>query len=740
MSTAILRCELDVPRCSLTYGVGACDAELGVTGDKKCFNSPATCQDPASFNEETQTIRWVKNSEHIPRDGAIPSLKGVETNAQRITPGEGLGKRERATAQFKNHPYNDTIFDKYISDRDYNPWESGSFWGRFANRYPNIQGYPFRTIREWLNDDGSEDSETSHYFAEEGTINSDMTGYSISARDALTFIEGNKALCPRPSNGTIDRDLNDSSDDTFDLEPSGIGSEYNSLGEYSMGKEYGTFTRSGDTVTLTARGILGSEVETHDAGETFQQAAVFESDDFPQILNTILNIYTDTPSSYVSGSASQWQEEADAFDPRLYTGRIAEPTEVHKLVGELMQDLGLNIYADIISRRLVVRVIRPFNPVETLTDELMSGMSRKTLTDKRISSAYIRYARRNPLEKMDEPSNYRGGIIRFNDDPNIALQELSESIWQHYSRWIPGELRATASETAALMVDRYGQAPQELVATIPREFSPSLAQIVNVNSRVFEDDEGKRHDVPMQVVKVDRSVSNYRLTMEEYRVRARESEGFRLISLTDSRLNMGQYGTMRDIHDSVYGGDTIPDNTDVVFEADPGIVFGSDSTSEFAVLMGSWPELPDGVTLEIRGLTIAGRGGDGGIPGFDGQDGGPALYTRVFVKLTNCTVGGGGGGGAGAAESSGATTYRAFGGGGAGRLAGSGFEDGTLNDGGAGENDNEEAIGGDGGDLGQDGGDGSETARTGGSPGIAIDGDSYVIIDGTTSVLGPRVN
>lgn len=742
MSKAIVRWELDVPRCTLTYGTAPCTAEVGVTGDTKCFNSPATCQDPVNFDTSTQVIKWVKNSDHIPRDGSIPSLESVSVNAQRIKPGEDLGKRERATASFRNHPYNDALFDKYLNDRDYNPWESGSFWGRFANRYPNIQGYPCRVIREWINDDGTTDTETSHYYAEEGTINSDMTGYQIAARDALTFIEGNKALCPAPSNGTIDQDLTTSTT-TFDLEPAGIGSEYNTSGEYSMGKEYGTFTRSGDTITLTARGILGSETEEHDAGETFQQATVFESEAFPSILQTLLQAFTETPSSYVSGSAPQWQEESDAYDPRLYTGRIAEPTEVHKLVGELMKDLGLNIYSDVINERLVVRVIRPFTPTETLTDDVMNGMSRKTLTDKRISSAYIRYARRNPLEKMDEPSNYRGGIIRFNGDPNIALQDLAPLIRTHYSRWIPGALRASASDTAALMVDRYGQAPQELMCTIPREYAPSLADVVNVNSRMFEDAEGKRYDVPMQVVKVDKAVSNYRLALEEYRVQPRESEGIRLVSLLSDQINMGEFSSMRAIHDSVWGTDPIPNNTAVIFEADPGVVFGSSNTSDFSVVMGSWPETANGVTIEIRGLVTLGAGGDGGSSPsqLNGGDGGPALYTRVPVTLTNGRVGGGGGGGGGAIENlEPSGTAFARGGGGAGREPGSGANSGTDLTGGDGQQVSA-AISGAGGDIGQSGqaGQSGDSLGSGGAAGVAIDGFSYVTINGAT-VNGPTVN
>ena len=35
--------ELVLRPCGLTYGESPCEAELGVTGEFKCYNSPRTC-------------------------------------------------------------------------------------------------------------------------------------------------------------------------------------------------------------------------------------------------------------------------------------------------------------------------------------------------------------------------------------------------------------------------------------------------------------------------------------------------------------------------------------------------------------------------------------------------------------------------------------------------------------------------------------------------------------------------
>ena len=114
--------ELDVPSCALEYGV-TCSAELGVTGEYKCFNSPGSCQVPLEFEPETKTIRWVSNSEKYVASqiNAIPSLLSADISPQILKPGESLGKRERCNIALKDHPHNDYDFDPYIDERDYSP-------------------------------------------------------------------------------------------------------------------------------------------------------------------------------------------------------------------------------------------------------------------------------------------------------------------------------------------------------------------------------------------------------------------------------------------------------------------------------------------------------------------------------------------------------------------------------------------------------------------------------------------
>ena len=93
--------EIYQPSCSLEYGVGACTAVLGSTGDRKCFNTSKTCQDKPNYSPLNSIVwRFTKPTAHRPLDifedvagilktNPIPSLLGVSTNPTKINVGGG---------------------------------------------------------------------------------------------------------------------------------------------------------------------------------------------------------------------------------------------------------------------------------------------------------------------------------------------------------------------------------------------------------------------------------------------------------------------------------------------------------------------------------------------------------------------------------------------------------------------------------------------------------------------------
>lgn len=705
--------ELDCPRCENTYGVAPCTAS-GALGSE-CKNTPATCQDFPNYSADTpQTIRWVSPTDYVFKEVyAVPNLSDVNTNSQRINPGENLGKRERVTATFKNHKHNDSDLDPYVDNRLYNPYLQGTYWGKFAAIYPNIQGFPLRVLRGNTGLSYSE-FEKSHYIADSGQLSGDNTGYTIVAKDVLDFAEGNKTLCPTPSQGLLSAGISASST-SVTLEPVGIGSQYPASFDASIGEEAVICTRSGDVVTFTQRGAYNTVATTHDEGDTLQVMESFVSQNVSQILERLLE-YTDTPIDYYN--QSQWDAEVVKVSSPNLTCRIAEPTPVFELIQDLMRDMALDIHTDVVSKKVVMRFLTKELITKEITDETIVGTPQaKFYPDKRVDLFFISFGRRNPLEKMDVTKNYPTTLIRPSQNPVNLLTGNPAAIRRHYSRWIPSTLRTQASKTAEFIVGRYEIAPRGLMCGMKYDMAPSIGEVVNVTTRVFEDYLGVTPTIPMQVVSLSKDQGNYKLELEEFNAANLAPETTDIIvSLTDTLVNLGGFSTLRDIYDSVYS--SLPAGSNVRFEADDGVVFGS-TTTDFAVRVGEWPEIvTDGVTLQIVNLFIAGKGGIGGITG--GGAGGKAFYTRYDVELIDCTIGGGGGGGGG-----GGPPYY-YGGNGAGYTRGSGA---TLTLGGTGY--------GNGGNLGAAGQ--TTSFGSGGAAGVAIDGVSYCTLT-TTTVYGSQIN
>lgn len=123
---SIVLFEIDVPRCSRTYGIAPCTAVLGTTGTAKCFNSRKTCQDPANLLlSETVTLRFARPQDGIlqygpvlPAIAADPSTRALAVNLAGMERSlSALGRREEVTVKMQDFQHSDLQLDKYRLER-----------------------------------------------------------------------------------------------------------------------------------------------------------------------------------------------------------------------------------------------------------------------------------------------------------------------------------------------------------------------------------------------------------------------------------------------------------------------------------------------------------------------------------------------------------------------------------------------------------------------------------------------
>ena len=788
--------EIDVPFCDLVYGESPCSAVLGETGARKCFNTAATCQDRENFSPATLTLRFGMAQSGIQQYGPItPNLRGVDISPLEINIGgmddstSPFGRRETCNLLFDDHQHSDVQRDKYRLERysgdaqdsgeGYDPYERGTHWGKFIARHPFHEGYAVRVYQGEMGQDIA-DMRVRRYLIDK--INGPDDGQvRVACKDLFSLVESRKAKAPRASRGELASDISESASEA-NLSPPGIGDEeYPSSGWVAINDEAIAFTRSGDTLTLTERGALGTTAEEHENEDKVQIVLAYEAQEVPDIVEDLLVNFANVPSANIP--KSDWDAEADDNIQALYTAYIAEPVAVEDLVGELAVQAGFSIWPDVETnlirlRAIVPPVLQDPGPIVTDNDWIREGsFSIQRQPQKRVSQVWVYYGQRNPLEDVDEPTNYASRVIRADLDAQLDEEYGTPSVREVFGRWIPQFGRGVAETAGDRILSIFRDPPLrgKFNTDVSRDGELQLAEPFRLRTDDVQDDTGERRQtnhVPIQLFRDNKNVS---VKFQELDFFTLPDEGFNLfIDADTNNFNV------RSEFETLFGQ---PSEGDVVnvFIAQ-GVVVGSSSKSEPAMIVGDWP---DDVEIKIslaQGALIAGRGGVGGkggsvdstsgphlgggggggaslqeggppgenLPGtssvqeppLPGEQGGPAFSTEYPVTIDNSgtIAGGGGGGGGGGAAWFGPSNSPSPEPGDSAFLM-------TGGEGGAG--DAEAGDGGKGGDIGQDGSRGEDAwdlsqeaaeGADGGSVGPAIDGESFITYDNEGTILGDRIN
>lgn len=696
---------------------------------RKCFNTIRTCQDRANFTPSPLTLRFCMPAGDIEftRLGqpvvVIPSIKSVGVTPAIVNPGVDIGTRETVRIVFEEHPHSDAGIDKYLADRDYDPFHRGTFFAKLRARNPSLEGYALRML---VGDEGDSLEEMTTYNYVIDSASGQAEQFTVIAKDVLILADKKKAQAPRISNGVLASGISES-DGSLTLSPAGIGNaEYPAAGKVAIaGKEICPFTRVGDVLTLTQRGDSGTEADEHDEDDIVQLVLIYESESPSTIIRDLLVSYTPgVDSSWIN--TSEWATEVDEYIGSLYSAEIADPTSVVELLNELIEQVGLVFWWDPIAMQLRLRSLRPVSAEATLysDDQIMATTFRAIeQPTKRISEAWTYFGLRNPLEAIDEVKNHRAALATI--DPEAGMDYQQPAIKKIFSRWITSNNRSAASRLNAMLLSRYRDAPRKLSFSLYETIDtpPTLGAGFRARTWSLQDDTGEVTAVPAQVTSIERKEDRFVIDAQEaIFVDQGDLETTRVIFIDDDSDGVN----LRAIYDQIYSE---PQSYDVV----RCIISGEAIAG--TIVVGDWPEFVD-ITIVVNGLLV-GRGGDALriLPSATVQPaetGGTALYTRYPISVDNQgTIGGGGGGGGGGSGG---------GGGGAGYPPGLGSpgtfgpgQDGTATAGGLGQ-----PTAGDGGDLGEAGE--SITGGPGGAAGVAVDGESYINWINEGAIHGARVN
>lgn len=506
--------EIDVDVCEHTYGSAPCTASGG--SGSECYNTRGTCQDPANYSATTKTYSFCSTDApaEVVRAGYIPALRSISTAPTKIQPEKGLSTRESRTLSLLDFTHHDRGIDPYVANRSYDPETQGTFWGRWLARNKYYTGRAIRIIEAYVSPDGmdlSADSKTHHYLLDK-IDGPTRGGVSITAKDVLKLADNDRAQCPVKSEGALASDITDSA--TSLTVTTGKGSDYatyrgaavsgSNPGYVRINDEIIEYTGvSTDTLTGLTRSQWGTVAAAHSADDDVQMCWSCEDENAVDIVQELLEDFAAIDSAYIP--SADWTTERDKWlSSANVTAIISEPTGVQKLVGELCEQLMVNIWWSDDDQEIKLKSIIPDNLNTSTVDYtdahhlLRDTIKVKRDPDRRLSRVVMWYSPRDWSDKI-ERDNMAYGLIQAaatEEGANLYGQQRIKIV---ESRWIPSQ--ALASQTASRLLNRRKDDPIMIEFQLDaKDDALAVGDSVTIETHHLQDVDGSAKATKFQIL------------------------------------------------------------------------------------------------------------------------------------------------------------------------------------------------------------------------------------------------
>lgn len=501
---------LVMDKCSLTAGVAPCTATQ--TGDSKCFNTRASCNDVPNYTKTTQEIKFCEPRSNLPiGENLLPALDGKPKKAPTsITAGKGLGNRAVVNVSIKDFPHHDRGIDPYYNERTYIAETNGTFWGKFLKRNPYYEGRTLKLYYGFIGETFSWNDFVTHEYDITDIQGPTKGKVQITAKDILVRTYGQRNKYPMASEGQLVADIAASAASAT-LTPTGIGADYPASGYVAIGKDVKAFTRSGDVLTFTAHGQWGTEDKAHTAGDTVQICKSWTNINVVDILYELLVTGAGIPAGYIpyGNPTDNWDQEKDLWLSNAYaTCILIKPEDVDKIIAELSEQFMFDIWWDATSQEVKIKAIAPNQRgITTYTlDEnyhiLADSMSVKRDSKLRFSEIQVWY-NKGDFSANDDFENFNSCKITADASRAGTDRYGQNSIKVIKSRWITDTAQAT--QLAGRMLARYADTPESITfdLAVKDDSKYELAGRVNIYSWQFQDFTGANEVRQFQVMQID---------------------------------------------------------------------------------------------------------------------------------------------------------------------------------------------------------------------------------------------
>lgn len=524
--------EIDYDFCPLTFGVGPCNAALGGAVKYKCFNTTETCSDRAALLAAglgVLTLRFIEPRANLPKGATwFPCLESVTGSSSTVNIAGAnpdlapLGKRATVTAKGWDFPYHDRLTDKYQAQRisgaaqldgvGYRPEDHGTFFTRLRARWPFYAGRAMRRCTGYLDGGVLTTDTVRHFIITDMAI--DGQGWTIEGKDVLDLADDKRVQAPKAVNGVLAADI-DTVAMALTLSPAGIGNlQYPTSGFACIGSELVQFTRSGDAVTIVARGVSGTTIATHSARDSFQISFSPRREKLVPVIHALLVNHAGIDPAFIDLTA--WNAEANRWAPTLrLTADICKPEGVAKLIGELAI-LGVSIWWDEVAQKIGLKMNRPpdTDTVKALSDR--NNLIEIEIEDRdedRITTVQFFSVMLDPTKSPTDGNSY--ARQRYIVDAGaVSAQEFGDSrVKQIHCRWLDHGDDAAVAVMGRRFLQTFVRAPQRIRMLVDAADDMALTDVGTLDTREVRSPTGHSAVQFIQIAGREEKVAGHRVQL-----------------------------------------------------------------------------------------------------------------------------------------------------------------------------------------------------------------------------------
>lgn len=529
--------EIDVDGCSLTFGEGLCTAALGVNGVKrKCYNLLNTCRSKDDFThmEVFRTVRYCQPRSNLPKGMTFypvmvgqPSEFSASVNiAGSDSDLSAFGRRATIRTTLLDFPDHDRYMDPYQAERvsgaaqidepGYNPFTRGTHFAKMRTRWPFYAGRPYRRCDGYLVNGVLVDVTTRHYIITNLTIPGDDMQVTLEGSDVLDLADDKRSQSPKPSDGVLIADVPATGLAAFTLTPETIGETYPSEGRARIGTEFIDYTRVGDVITPTARGVGGTTAAAHKLGDTFQVVKRFVN---ARVDDTIAELLLEAGIDPAFLPLADWAKEVDRWMPGIMINRdIGTPTGVKALISSMVP-LGFSLWWSAARQEIRMKANRPIDGdvVWNLSDFATNLEVEAEADDrKRVTEVLFWTVQKNPTGSASSPDNYGRMWASVDISAREYIAYRAGQIKNYFCPWLNTGDDVVVRVAARRLLRRFNTTPKKFNLTLDfKQWDDiDLTDVITLTTSGLQDETGKLVAEKYQVIMRSEPMAGERLELK----------------------------------------------------------------------------------------------------------------------------------------------------------------------------------------------------------------------------------